>query len=105
MAYVVGEKCLGEQYAQCVSACPVECMYPGEYKGEKFLVIDPELCINCGACQPQCPLLAIFDSEDTAGPEWTAANKELTPKFKSNPKVEPRPANDPPKKPGHKLGG
>jgi ferredoxin len=104
MAYVIGEKCLGEQYAQCVSACPVECMYPGEYKGEKFLVIDPELCINCGACLPQCPILAIHENEEGAG-AWAAVNKELAPAFKNNAKVEPRAANDPPRKPGHKLGG
>ena len=103
MAYVIADKCLGEQYAQCVSACPVECIYPGTYKGEPFMVIDPELCISCGACQPQCPVLAIVDSEDAA-PDWGKVNKDLAPQFKNNPKVTPRPANDPPKKPGHKLG-
>jgi len=104
MAYVIAEKCLGEQYAQCVSACPVECIYPGPYKGEPFMVIDPELCISCGACQAQCPVLAIVENEEAA-PEWAKINKELAPQFKSNPKVEPRPATDQPKKPGHKLGG
>jgi ferredoxin len=104
MAYVIAEKCLGEQYAQCVSACPVECIYPGNYKGEPFMVIDPELCISCGACQPQCPVLAIVENEDAA-PDWAKVNKELALQFKSNAKVTPRPANDPPKKPGHKLGG
>ena len=101
MAYVIGEKCLGEQYAQCVAACPVESIYAGDYKGEPFMVIDPDLCISCGACQPQCPVNAIFDSEDAAG-EWAGINKELAPKFKDNPKVEPRPADEPPRKPEHK---
>jgi ferredoxin len=102
MSYVITDKCLGEQYAQCVSACPVECIYPGDYKGEPFMVIDPELCINCGACMPQCPVLAIVENEDSS-PEWAAINKELSPGFKANPKVDTRPANDPPRKPEHKL--
>lgn len=103
MAYVITEKCLGEQYAQCVAACPVDSIYPGEYKGEPFMVIDPDICISCGACQPQCPILAIVDNED-ADPAYAAINKELAPKFKDNPKIEnPRPADDPPKKAGNKL--
>lgn len=103
MAHVITEKCLGEQYAQCVAACPVDCIYPGEYKGETFMVIDPELCINCGACVPQCPILAIVDNEDTDS-AYAAINKELSPQYKDNPKIEnPRAADDPPKKPGNKL--
>ena len=41
MPYVINEKCLGERYASCVAVCPVDCIYPGEYKGEEFMVIDP----------------------------------------------------------------
>ena len=102
MSYVITDKCLGEQYAQCVAACPVECIYPGDYKGEPFMVIDPELCINCGACMPQCPVLAIVENEDAA-PDWAAVNKSEAPAYKANAKVDPRPANDPPRKPEHKL--
>ena len=50
MSYVIVAKCLGEQYAQCVEVCPVDCIYPGDHNGEKFMVIDPEICITCGAC-------------------------------------------------------
>jgi NAD-dependent dihydropyrimidine dehydrogenase PreA subunit len=102
MASVITEICLGEQYAACVAACPVDAIYPGTYKGELFMVIDPDTCISCGSCIPQCPIKAIVESEDLS-PEWAKVNKELAPQFKNNPKVEPRPANDPPKKPGHKL--
>ena len=103
MSYVVTDKCLGEQYGQCVAACPVDCMYPGNYKDEVFMVIDPELCINCGACMPQCPVLAIVENEESA-PEYAEINKELSPQFKDNPKMETlRPANDPPRKPEHTL--
>ena len=102
MSYVINAKCLGEQYAQCVEVCPVDCIYPGEHKGEKFMVIDPEICITCGACLPVCPIAAIVESEDF-DPEFAKINKELTPVFKGNPKVTPRPSNDAPKKPGNKL--
>lgn len=102
MAYVITAKCLTEQYAQCVEVCPVDCIYPGDYKGEKFMVIDPEICITCGACLPVCPVAAIVESEDF-DPEYAKINKELAPQYKGNPKVTPRPSNDPPKRPGNKL--
>jgi ferredoxin len=102
MAYVIGEKCLGERYATCVSVCPVDAICPGEYKGEEFMVIDPTVCITCGACLPECPIGAIMDSEDQA-PEWTKVNADLAPSFRNNPKVAERPKNDPPRKAGHKL--
>ena len=102
MAYVITGKCLGEQYASCVEVCPVDCIYPGDYKGEKFMVIDPEICITCGACLPVCPIGAIVESEDY-DQEYAKVNAELSPKFKGNPKVTPRPSNDPPHKPTNKL--
>jgi len=98
MSYVITGKCLGERYATCVSVCPVDCMHPGEYKGEVFLVIDPEECIDCGACLPECPIDAIVETEEQS-PEWAEINKQLAPDFKNNAPVEPRPANDPPRKP------
>ena len=102
MSYVITGKCLGEQYASCVEVCPVDCIHPGDYKGEPFMIIDPEVCITCGACLPVCPIGAIVESEDQA-PDWAKVNKELTPQFKGNPRVKGRPSNDPPKKPGNKL--
>ncbi len=102
MTFVIGSKCLGERYATCVSVCPVDCMHPGEYQGEPFLVIDPEECIDCGVCQPECPIDAILESEDD-DPEWATINADLSPDFKNNDPVDPRPANDPPRKPENKL--
>ena len=69
MAYVIGEKCLGERYADCVEVCPVDCIYPGEYEGEEFMVIDPDLCIDCTLCKPACPIDAIFETE-AESPDW-----------------------------------
>ena len=102
MPYVITNKCLGERYAACVDVCPVECIHPGDYQGQEFMIIDPEVCIDCGVCLPECPIGAIRGSidEDTA---WAKINAELTPSFKGNPKVTPRPPNDPPKKPTNKL--
>ena len=97
MTYVITEKCLGEQYASCVAVCPVDCIHPGDYKGEPFMIIDPNDCINCGACLPECPIDAIVESEEIS-PEWAKINAELTPGFKGNAPVEPRPSNDPPRK-------
>jgi len=102
MPHVIDEKCLGEVYAACVDVCPVDCIHPGEYKGEGFMVIDPETCIDCGVCLPECPIGAIVGSTDES-PEWAQVNAELTPQFKDNPKVTPRPPDDQPKKPGNSL--
>ena len=102
MSYVITEKCLGERYASCVAVCPVDCIYPGDYNSEEFMVIDPTICITCGACIPECPINAIVESEDHS-PEWAKINEELTPQFKDNPKVAERPKTDPPHKPDNKL--
>jgi len=102
MAFVITNKCLGEQYAQCVGACPVDCIYPGTYKNELFMVIDPEICINCSACLPVCPVLAIVEKEEEA-PEWAEINKQLAPEFKDNPQPEPREINSPPRKPENQV--
>ena len=102
MAHVITEKCLGERYASCVAVCPVDCIHPGDYKGEVFMVIDPETCIDCGACIPECPINAIISSADD-DPTYAKINAELAATFKQNAKVTERPKTDPPKKPGNKL--
>src|SRR3989338_1569320 len=98
MPYVITEKCLGERYATCVDVCPVTCIYPGEHKGEVYMVIDPEVCIDCGACLPECPIEAIVASPDEAEPEAVDLNAKYSPEWKEHAAVEPRPANDPPRK-------
>jgi len=60
MTFVVTEPCIGCKYTDCVDVCPVDCFY----EGENFLVIHPEECIRCGACEPECPVEAIFDEEE-----------------------------------------
>jgi ferredoxin len=60
MAYVVGEACIKCKYTDCVAVCPVDCFY----EGENMLVINPDECIHCGACEPECPTNAIYDEDD-----------------------------------------
>jgi ferredoxin len=102
MAYVIGEKCLGERYADCVEVCPVDCIYPGEYEGKEFMVIDPDLCIDCSLCKPACPIDAIFETEDE-DPEWAAINAQLAPDWSDNEPAPVRPRDDPPRRPENRI--
>ncbi|MBL4622743.1 MAG: ferredoxin family protein [Immundisolibacteraceae bacterium] len=60
MTFVVTENCILCKYTDCVEVCPVDCFH----EGPNFLVIDPEECIDCTLCVPECPAEAIFDEED-----------------------------------------
>src|SRR5712692_10008156 len=75
VSYVITDKCLGERYATCVAVCPVDCIHPGDYQGEVFMIINPEECIDCGACLPECPIEAIVETEEES-PEWAKINKD-----------------------------
>ena len=55
MTYVVNDSCIKCKYMDCVSVCPVDCFY----EGENMLVIHPDECIDCGVCEPECPVEAI----------------------------------------------
>ena len=63
MAFVITETCIGTQDQACVSVCPVDCIHfdPGT---DAMLYINPTDCIDCGACQPACPVNAIFPEGD-----------------------------------------
>ena len=65
MTYVVNENCIKCKFTDCVEVCPVDCFY----EGENMLVINPEECIDCGACEPECPVEAIFE-ESEVPEEW-----------------------------------
>jgi ferredoxin len=60
MTYVVTEPCVKCKYTDCVDVCPVDCFH----EGENFLVINPDECIDCGACVPECPTEAIFEENE-----------------------------------------
>jgi ferredoxin len=60
MPYIITETCIGVKDKACVDVCPVDCIY----EGEQQLFIHPDECIDCGACEPECPVTAIFPEED-----------------------------------------
>ena len=60
MTYVVTDNCVMCKYTDCVSVCPVDCFY----EGENMLVINPEECIDCGVCVPECPAEAILPESE-----------------------------------------
>ena len=71
MTYVVTETCIRCKYMDCVEVCPVDCFYVGA----NMLVIHPDECIDCGVCEPECPVEAIVpDSDDKAG-DWLEQNR------------------------------
>ena len=69
MAYIIAEPCIDTKDKACVEVCPVDCIHPTDGEGEPILYIDPDECIDCGACEPECPVEAIFAEEDLPE-EW-----------------------------------
>ncbi|QDH13935.1 ferredoxin family protein [Formicincola oecophyllae] len=70
MTYVVTENCINCKFTDCVEVCPVDCFYAGE----NFLVINPDECIDCGVCEPECPAEAIFPDTDERSAGWLETN-------------------------------
>lgn len=79
MAFVVTEPCIQCKFTDCVDVCPVDCFH----EGKNFLVIDPDECIDCGACEPECPTSAIFAEDDVpdSQQEYIALNADLAKKW------------------------
>ena len=65
MAYVIVQPCIDVKDASCVNVCPVDCIY----EGENQYFIHPDECIDCGACEPECPVEAIF-ADDSVPEQW-----------------------------------
>jgi ferredoxin len=73
MTYVVTDECIKCKYTDCVEVCPVDCFY----EGELMLVIRPDECIDCGVCEPECPVGAI-KSESPSLIVWAERAKEFS---------------------------
>lgn len=88
MPYVVTEPCIGTKDKACVAVCPVECFY----EGSDQLMINPEECIDCGLCVPECPVDAIF-ADDEVPEKWKSYIEKNSGAFKGGnppPKATPK---------------
>jgi len=72
MTYVVNEACIRCKYMDCVEVCPVDCFY----EGENMLVINPDECIDCGVCEPECPAEAITPDTVAGAEKWVEFNQK-----------------------------
>ena len=70
MTFVVTESCIKRKYTDCVDVCPVDCFY----EGESMLVIHPDQCIDCGVCEPECPIDAIKPDTEPGLEHWLNIN-------------------------------
>jgi len=64
VTYVITDACIGTKDRSCVDVCPVDCIHDDGDELDKMLYIDPDECIDCGACEPACPVTAIFAEDD-----------------------------------------
>ena len=74
MTYIVDEKCIKCKYMDCVEVCPVDCFY----EGENMLVIKPDECIDCGVCEPECPVDAIVPDTESGNEKWLELNTKYS---------------------------
>jgi ferredoxin len=74
MTYVVTDVCIKCKYTDCVAVCPVDCFY----EGENMLVINPDECIDCGVCVPECPIDAIVPDIDERAEKFLELNREYS---------------------------
>ena len=72
MTYIVNDNCIKCKYTDCVEVCPVDCFY----EGENMLVIDPDECIDCGVCEPECPAEAILPDTEDGTEKWVEFNQK-----------------------------
>lgn len=91
MTYVVTDACIKCKYTDCVEVCPVDCFY----EGENMLVINPDECIDCGVCEPECPAEAIIPDTDDADGKWVELNKTYSQSWPNiTQKADPLPEAD-----------
>ena len=77
MTYVVNDNCVKCKLTDCVEVCPVDCFY----EGENMLVINPDECIDCGVCEPECPINAIEPDTNKNTEKLVILNKEMSAKW------------------------
>lgn len=91
MTFVITENCIKCKYTDCVDVCPVDCFR----EGPNFLVIDPDECIDCTLCEPECPAKAIYSEDEVPEDQikFIALNAELSKIWPVITEVSPPPAD------------
>ena len=89
MPYVVTENCIKCKYTDCVEVCPVDCFY----EGDNMLVIQPDECIDCGVCEPECPAEAIIPDTEPEAEKWLEINREYSEKWPNLTRKKDAPAD------------
>lgn len=89
MTYVVTDACIRCKYTDCVEVCPVDCFH----EGENMLVINPEECIDCGVCVPECPIGAIIPDTEEDTEKWVELNQSLAQKWPIITQIKEPPAD------------
>ena len=74
MTYVVLDVCIMCKHTDCVEVCPVDCFY----EGKNMLVIKPDECIDCGVCEPECPIDAIISDTEKGSEKWLEVNSKYS---------------------------
>ena len=74
MTYIVNDNCIKCKLTDCVDVCPVDCFY----EGKNMLVIKPDECIDCGVCEPECPVDAIKADTEPGSEKWLEINKKYS---------------------------
>ena len=74
MTYIVNDNCIKCKLTDCVDVCPVDCFY----EGKNMLVIKPDECIDCGVCEPECPVDAIKADTEPGSEKWLEINKKFS---------------------------
>jgi len=74
VTYIVNENCIKCKLTDCVEVCPVDCFY----EGENMLVIKPDECIDCGVCEPECPIDAIKPDTESGSEKWLELNNKYS---------------------------
>jgi len=74
VTYIVNDKCIKCKLTDCVDVCPVDCFY----EGKNMLVIKPDECIDCGVCEPECPIDAIVPDGAEDSNQWLEINKKYS---------------------------
>ena len=87
MTYVVNDNCIKCKYTDCVEVCPVDCFY----EGENMLVIHPDECIDCGVCEPECPVDAIKPDTEPGLEKWLGINAEYVKTWPNITAMKPHP--------------